>query len=133
HSYIGIIGRTIEPVFRPLGYDWKISIAVLTSFAAREVFVGNLATLYNLSEDAAEDETKIIDRMANEKRADGTPVYTFATGISLLLFYTFAMQCLSTVGVNNKETNSWKWTVVQLIFMTVVAYVAALIAYQLLK
>src|SRR5690606_25693554 len=87
HSYIGIIGRTIEPVFRPLGYDWKISIAVLTSFAAREVFVGNLATLYNLGEDAAEDETKIIDRMANEKRADGTPIYTFATGISLLLFY----------------------------------------------
>ncbi len=133
HSYIGIIGRTIEPVFRPLGYDWKISIAVLTSFAAREVFVGNLATLYNLGGDDAEDETKIIDRMANEKRADGTPVYTFATGISLLLFYAFAMQCLSTVGVTKKETNSWKWTFVQLIFMTVVAYVAALIAYQLLK
>jgi ferrous iron transport protein B len=103
HSYIGIIGRTIEPVFRPLGYDWKISIAVLTSFAAREVFVGNLATLYNLGEEATEDETKIIDRMANEKRADGTPVYTFATGISLLLFYAFAMQCLSTVGVTKKQ------------------------------
>lgn len=133
HSYIGIIGRTIEPVFRPLGYDWKISIAVLTSFAAREVFVGNLATLYNLGEDAAEDETKIIDRMANEKRADGTPIYTFATGISLLLFYAFAMQCLSTVAVTKKETNSWKWTLVQLVFMTAVAYIAALIAYQLLK
>lgn len=133
HSYIGIIGRTIEPVFRPLGYDWKISIAVLTSFAAREVFVGNLATLYNLGGDDAEDETKIIDRMANETRADGTPVYTFATGISLLLFYAFAMQCLSTVAVTKKETNSWKWTVIQLIFMTAVAYIAALIAYQLLK
>lgn len=133
HSYIGIIGRTIEPVFRPLGYDWKISIAVLTSFAAREVFVGNLATLYNLGEEAAEDETKMIDRMANEKHADGKAVYSFATGISLLLFYAFAMQCLSTVGVTKKETNSWKWTFVQLFFMTAVAYVAALIAYQLLK
>lgn len=133
HSYIGIIGRTIEPVFRPLGYDWKISIAVLTSFAAREVFVGNLATLYNLGEDAAEDETKIINRMANEKRADGTAVYSLATGISLLLFYAFAMQCLSTVGVTKKETNSWKWTFVQMFFMTTVAYIAAFIAYQLLK
>jgi len=133
HSYIGIIGRTIEPVFRPLGYDWKISIAVLTSFAAREVFVGNLATLYNLGEEAAEDETKIIDRMANEKREDGTAVYGFATGISLLLFYAFAMQCLSTVGVTKKETNSWKWTIIQMVFMTGVAYIGALIAYQLLK
>ncbi|WCM41423.1 ferrous iron transport protein B [Flavobacterium sp. CBA20B-1] len=133
HSYIGIIGRTIEPVFRPLGYDWKISIAVLTSFAAREVFVGNLATLYNLGEDATEDEAKIINRMANEKRPDGTAVYTLATGFSLLLFYAFAMQCLSTVAVTKKETNSWKWTFVQMAFMTTVAYIAAFIAYQLLK
>src|SRR5690606_31434567 len=99
NSYIGLAGKAIEPVFRPLGYDWKISIAVLTSFAAREVFVGNLATLYNLGADAEEDEAKIIDRMANEKRPDGTPMFNFATGISLLLFYAFAMQCLSTVGV----------------------------------
>ncbi|UUV22151.1 ferrous iron transport protein B [Paenimyroides aestuarii] len=133
HSYIGIIGRTIEPVFRPLGYDWKISIAVLTSFAAREVFVGNLATLYNLGEDATEDEAKIINRMANEKRPDGTAVYTLATGFSLLLFYAFAMQCLSTVAVTKKETNSWKWTFLQMAFMTTVAYIAAFIAYQLLK
>lgn len=133
HSYIGIIGRTIEPVFSPLGYDWKMSIAVLTSFAAREVFVGNLATLYNLGGEDAEEETKIIDRMRSEKRADGTPVYSFATGVSLLLFYAFAMQCLSTVGVTKKETNSWKWTFVQLIFMTAVAYIAAFIAFQLLK
>jgi len=133
HSYIGIIGRTIEPVFSPLGYDWKMSIAVLTSFAAREVFVGNLATLYNLGGQDAEEETKIIDRMRSEKRADGTPVYSFATGVSLLLFYAFAMQCLSTVGVTKKETNSWKWTFVQLIFMTAVAYIAAFIAYQLLR
>ena len=103
NSYIGLAGKAIEPVFRPLGYDWKVSIAVLTSFAAREVFVGNLATLYNLGADAEEDEAKIIDRMANEKRADGTPMFTFATGVSLLLFYAFAMQCLSTVGVTKKK------------------------------
>lgn len=131
-SYIGMIGKEIEPVFRPLGYDWKMSIAVLTSFAAREVFVGNLATLYNMGSEG-EDEGKMIDRMASETRADGTPMFTLATGISLLLFYAFAMQCLSTVGVTKKETNSWKWTVFQMIFMTGFAYIVALIAYQLLK
>lgn len=135
HSYIGIIGRTIEPVFRPLGYDWKVSIAVLTSFAAREVFVGNLAVLYNLGADldVEEDSGRIIDTLANEKRTDGTPVYSFAMGISLLLFYAFAMQCLSTVAITKKETNSWKWTVFQLVFMTGFAYIVSLVAYQLLK
>lgn len=132
NSYIGIIGKSIEPVFRPLGYDWKVSIAVLTSFAAREVFVGNLATLYNMSSEG-EDEGKMIERMSNEKRPDGTPLFTFATGVSLLLFYAFAMQCLSTVGVTKKETNSWKWTAFQMAFMTGFAYIVALIAYQLLK
>ena len=105
----------------------------MTSFAAREVFVGNLATLYNLGSDAEEDNGKIINRMSSETRADGTPVYTLATGVSLLLFYAFAMQCLSTVGVTRKETNSWKWTFFQMIFMTSIAYVCAAIAYQLLK
>ncbi|MBA5793658.1 ferrous iron transport protein B [Flavobacterium sp. xlx-214] len=132
-SYIGMIGTTIEPVFRPLGYDWKMSIAVLTSFAAREVFVGNLATLYNLGEDVAEDDQRIVERMASEKREDGSVMFDFATGVSLLLFYAFAMQCLSTVGVTKKETNSWKWTAFQMIFMTGFAYIAALIAYQTLK
>lgn len=135
HSYIGIIGRTVEPVFRPLGYDWKVSIAVLTSFAAREVFVGNLAVLYNLGADldVEEDGGRIVDTLANEKRADGTSVYSFAMGISLLLFYAFAMQCLSTVAVTKKETNSWKWTVFQLVFMTGFAYIVSLAAYQILK
>lgn len=135
HSYIGIIGRTVEPVFRPLGYDWKVSIAVLTSFAAREVFVGNLAVLYNLGADldVEEDGGRIVDTLANEKRADGTPVYSFAMGISLLLFYAFAMQCLSTVAVTKKETNSWKWTAFQLVFMTGFAYIVSLVAYQILK
>mgnify|MGYP003482411599 FL=1 len=127
-----MIGKTIEPVFRPLGYDWKMSIAVLTSFAAREVFVGNLATLYNMASDG-EDEGKMIDRMANEKREDGSKMFNLATGVSLLLFYAFAMQCLSTVGVTKKETNSWKWTAFQMIFMTGFAYITAFIAYQVLK
>lgn len=131
-SYIGMIGKTIEPVFKPLGYDWKMSIAVLTSFAAREVFVGNLATLYNMASDG-EDEGKMIDRMANEKREDGSKMFNLATGVSLLLFYAFAMQCLSTVGVTKKETNSWKWTAFQMIFMTGFAYITAFIAYQVLK
>lgn len=131
-SYIGMIGKGIEPVFRPLGYDWKMSIAVLTSFAAREVFVGNLATLYNMGSHG-EDEGKMIERMSKETRADGTPMFTLATGVSLLLFYAFAMQCLSTVGVTKKETNSWKWTAFQMVFMTGFAYIVALIAYQMLK
>src|SRR5690606_36651123 len=117
HSYIGIIGRTVEPVFRPLGDDWKVSIAVLTSFAAREVFVATLAVLYNLGADldVEEDIGRIIDTLACEKHTDGSPVYSFAIGVSLLLFYGFAMQCLSTVGVTKKETNSWKWTAFQMI------------------
>lgn len=137
HSYIGMIGMAVEPVFRPLGYDWKMSIAVLTSFAAREVFVGNLAVLYNMGKDKdvedAEDSGKIIETLSQEKRADGSLVYDFPTGISLLLFYAFAMQCLSTVGVTKKETNSWKWTIFQMVFMTGFAYIVSLIAYQLLK
>ena len=134
-SYIGMIGRAIEPVFKPLGYDWKIGIAVLTSFAAREVFVGNLAVLYNLGADldVEEDSGTILTTLSNEKRPDGTPVYTFATGMSLLMFYAFAMQCLSTVGVMKKETNSWKWTVFQMVFMTGFAYVVSLLVYQFLK
>lgn len=132
NSYIGMIGKTIEPVFKPLGYDWKISIAVLTSFAAREVFVGNLATLYNIGS-SGEDEVKIVERMQAEIRPEGTPVFNLATGVSLLMFYAFAMQCLSTVAITKRETNSWKWTMFQMIFMTGLAYIVALVAYQILK
>ncbi|WP_430614418.1 ferrous iron transport protein B [Flavobacterium sp. JP2137] len=131
NSYIGIIGKGIEPVIRPLGYDWKIGIAVLTSFVAREVFVGTLATIYNVG--STEEEETIKNRMAAEVRPNGEKVFDFATGISLLLFYAFAMQCASTVAITKRETNSWKWTMFQLVFMTVFAYVVALIAYQLLK
>lgn len=130
-SYIGKIGKTIQPVFAPLGYDWKVSIAVLTSFAAREVFVGNLATLYNIGS-SGEDEELIIGKMRSQVREDGSPMFTLGTGVSLLLFYAFAMQCISTIAITRRETNSWKWTFIQVVFMTVLAYVSALLAYQIL-
>jgi ferrous iron transport protein B len=135
NSYIGIAGKGIEPVIRPLGYDWKIGIAIVSSFAAREVFVGTLATIYNIGSSAeSEDEATIRQRMAAEvDPITGKKVFNFATGASLLLFYAFAMQCISTLAITKKETNSWKWPIIQLIGMSGFAYVVALITYQLLK
>ena len=130
NSYIGIIGKSIEPVIKPLGYDWKIGIAVVTSFAAREVFVGTLATIYSVGNN---DDSTIKSKMQADVRADGTKTFNFPTGVSLLLFYAFAMQCVSTLAIVKKETNSWKWPIIQLIFMSGFAYIVALIAYQLLK
>ncbi|SFC94224.1 ferrous iron transport protein B [Algibacter pectinivorans] len=131
HSFIGIAGHAIEPVIRPLGYDWKIGIALISSFAAREVFVGTLATIYSVGSD--EEET-IKNRMAGEVNPIlGGPLFTLASGISLLLFYAFAMQCMSTLAIVKKETNSWKWPLLQLVIMTVFAYLVALMAFQFLK
>ena len=131
HSFIGIAGHAIEPVIRPLGYDWKIGIAIVSSFAAREVFVGTLATIYSVGND---DEDTIKNRMAGEVNPIlGGPLFNFASGISLLLFYAFAMQCMSTLAIVKKETNTWKWPTLQLIIMTAIAYISALIAYQFLK
>ena len=131
NSYIGIAGKAIEPAILPLGYDWKIGIAVISSFAAREVFVGTLATIYSVGSD--EEET-IKNRMASETHPEtGAPLFNLASGISLLLFYAFAMQCMSTLAIVKRETNSWKWPAAQLIFMSGFAYVVALIAYQLIK
>ncbi|WP_282148611.1 ferrous iron transport protein B [Algibacter lectus] len=131
HSFIGIAGHAIEPAIRPLGYDWKIGIAIVSSFAAREVFVGTLATIYSVGND---DEDTIKNRMAKEVNPVlGGPLFTLASGISLLLFYAFAMQCMSTLAVVKRETNSWKWPVWQLVIMTAIAYITALIAFQLLK
>ena len=133
NSYIGILGKTIEPVIRPLGYDWKIGIAVLSSFAAREVFVGTLATIYSVG-NHSEEETTIKNKMAAEVHpVTGDKIFNFATGISLLLFYAFAMQCVSTLAIVKKETNSWKWPIIQLVFMSGFAYIVSLIAYQVLK
>lgn len=136
HSYLGKMGQAIEPIVAPLGYDWKMGIALISSIAAREVFVGTLASIYSMGEveDTKEDRKKIKNRLAKEINPNtGKPVINFASGISLLLFYAFAMQCISTLATVKKETKSWKWPIIQLIFMTGLAYVSALIAYQLLK
>ena len=130
NSYIGIMGKAIEPMILPLGYDWKIGIALMSSFAAREVFVGTLATIYSVESDSQET---IKNRMAGEIRYDGTRLFNLPTGISLMLFYAFAMQCMSTLAIVKKETNSWKWPIIQLFSMTAFAYLAALMAYQILK
>jgi ferrous iron transport protein B len=133
NSYIGLAGKLIEPVIKPLGYDWKIGVAVVSSFAAREVFVGTLATIYSVGSHS-EEELTIKHRMAAEVNpVTGKKIFNFATGISLLLFYAFAMQCISTLAIVKKETNSWKWPIIQLVFMSGFAYTVALIAYQVLK
>ena len=132
NSYIGLMGKTIEPAISPLGYDWKIGIAIISSFAAREVFVGTLATIYSVG--GSDNEATIKNKMASEVHPDsGVKIFNFASGISLLLFYAFAMQCASTLAVTKKETNSWKWPMGQLIFMSGFAYIVALLAYQILK
>ena len=130
NSYIGILGKSIEPTILPLGYDWKIGIALVSSFAAREVFVGTLATIYSVESDGQETIQK---RMSAEVRQDGSLLFDLATGISLMLFYAFAMQCMSTVAVVKKETNSWKWPIIQLFSMTSIAYIVAFIAFQIIK
>ena len=132
-SYAGILGRSIEPVIEPLGYDWKIGIALVTSFAAREVFVGTMATLYSVGEDADENSTTLRNKMASAKRSDGTVVYTKATGYSLMIFYLLAMQCMSTLAIVKRETGTWKWPLIQLGYMTVIAYILSFIVYQLFR
>ena len=131
NSVLGHLGKTVEPIFKPLGYDWKISIGVLSSFAAREVFVGTMASIYSLGSDV-EEESTIVQRLKKERNPDGSLVYNLATGVSLLLFYAFAMQCMSTLAIVRKETKTWKWPIVQLFFMSGLAYLAAFLAYQLL-
>lgn len=133
YSYAGYIGRAMEPFIKPLGYDWKIGIALLTSFAAREVFVGTMATIYSIGSRGEEEDT-IRSRMQQEINPDtGRPRFDFPTGLSLLLFYTFAMQCMSTLAVVYRETKSWKWPFIQLIYMSMLAYLSALLAYQVLS
>ncbi|MES2454089.1 MAG: ferrous iron transport protein B [Bacteroidota bacterium] len=133
NSYAGILGHVIEPTIKPLGFDWKIGIALITSFAAREAFVGTMATIYSVDSDD-EEVTTLTSKMRGARNPDtGLPVFTFATAFSLMLFYAFAMQCMSTVAIVFRETKSWKWPMIQLVYMTAMAYVASLIAYQLLK
>lgn len=132
NSYIGIMGKAIEPAISPLGYDWKIGISIISSFAAREVFVGTLATIYSVGN--SDNEATIKSKMKEEVHPEtGQKIFNFASGISLLLFYAFAMQCISTLAITKKETNSWKWPAMQLVIMSGLAYFVALLAYQLLK
>jgi len=132
HSYIGKAGKWMEPVIQPLGYNWQIGISLITSFVAREVFVGSMATIYSVGETFESDQT-LLERMSHQRNGLGKPVYTLASGISLMLFYAFAMQCMSTLAVVRRETKSWKWPLIQLLYMTVLAYISALIAFNLLN
>ncbi len=128
NSYAGILGRTIEPAIRPLGFDWKIGIALITSFAAREVFVGTMATLYSVE---AKDNATLKQKMQSAVREDGTKVYTLPTALSLMVFYVLAMQCMSTLAVVKRETRSWKWPVIQFVYMTGLAYMMSFLVYHL--
>jgi ferrous iron transport protein B len=130
NSYIGIMGKSIEPVIEPLGYDWKMGIALITSFAAREVFVGSMATIYSVGEDD-DDHRGLLEKMRAERTAEGAPRYSLATGLSLMVFYAYAMQCMATLAVVRRETNSWKWPLMQLIAMAILAYLGALITYSI--
>lgn len=130
-SYAGIAGRLIEPIIKPLGFDWKIGIALITSFAAREVFVGTISTLYSIGKNA--DNLTIKQKLQQEKNAEGKPVFTMAVALSLVLFYLFAMQCISTLATVYRETKSWKWPVIQFTYMTGTAYIVSLVVYQVFK
>lgn len=133
NSYAGTLGKVIEPLIRPLGYDWKIGIALITSFAAREVFVGTMATLYSVGEDADQNSITLRQKMSAAVRPDGRKMYDLATGMSLLMFYVLAMQCMSTLAVVHRETKSWKWPVLQLTYMTGLAYLFSWLVYIALK
>ena len=129
NSYAGIVGKSIEPAITPLGYDWRIGIALVTSFAAREVFVGTMATLYSVGED--EEGLLLRDKLKAAKKEDGSPLFTLATAISLMIFYLFAMQCMSTLAIVKRETKSWKWPMIQLVYMTGLAYIMSFIFYRI--
>lgn len=131
NSYAGILGKTIEPVIEPLGYDWKIGIAIISSFAAREVFIGTMATLYAVADVEEEEHTTLKEKMLESKRSDGSQVYTLATGMSLLVFYAFALQCMSTIAIVKRETKSWKWPMVQLAYLSGLAYIGAWITFRI--
>src|SRR5690606_3946076 len=131
NSYAGLMGKSIEPVIKPLGYDWKIGIAIITSFAAREVFVGTMATLYSVGDE--ENDLKLKEKMQAATWPDGSKVFTLAAGVSLMVFYVFAMQCMSTLAIVRRETRTWKWPIIQFLYMTGLAYVMSWLAFEMLK
>jgi ferrous iron transport protein B len=132
HSYMGIFGKSIEPAIEPLGYDWKIGIALIASFAAREVFVGTMATIYAVGD--TESELTVKEHMARDiNRETMLPRYTLGVGASLLVFYALAMQCMSTLAVVYRETKGWKWPIIQFTYMSGLAYILSFISYQFFK
>ncbi len=133
NSYAGTLGKAIEPAIRPLGFDWKIGIALITSFAAREVFVGTMATLYSVGENSDDNSSTLRQKMNAAVRQDGTKVYNLATGLSLMVFYVLAMQCMSTLAIVKRETRSWKWPAIQLLYMTALAYFMSWLVYIIFK
>ncbi len=133
NSYAGTLGKAIEPVIKPLGYDWKIGIALITSFAAREVFVGTMATLYSVGDQDDENNSTLREKMAQATWPDGSKVYTLAAGMSLLIFYVIAMQCMSTLAIVKRETKSWKWPIIQFVYMTALAYIFSFITFWIFK
>jgi ferrous iron transport protein B len=133
YSYAGYFGRFIEPSIRPLGFDWKIGIALITSFAAREVFIGTMATIYSVG-DRSDDSDTVMEKMRQEVNPEtGKPMYTLAVSFSLLIFYVFAMQCMSTIAIVYRETKGWKWPIIQFFYMTGLAYLSSFVVYQLLS
>lgn len=130
HSYAGKLGHAIEPVIRPLGYDWKIGVALIASFAAREVLVSTLSIIYNVGKDENEGSQTLISAIKDEKKEDGTLVWSPLTALSLMVFFVLAMQCMSTVAIVRRETNSWRWPLFMIGYMTALAYVGALVTYQ---
>ncbi|MGE4000763.1 MAG: ferrous iron transporter B [Planctomycetaceae bacterium] len=130
YSLAGRLGRVVEPIFEPLGFDWRINVGVISSFAAREVVVSTLAIMYGMGEDAAEERSTLVETLRRQTRPDGTPVFTTATCLSLLTFFVLAMQCLPTQAVTRRETGSWKWAFFQLGYMTLLAYGVSFLVYQ---
>jgi len=130
NSYAGQLGHLIEPVIAPLGFDWKIGVALIASFAAREVLVSTLSIIYNVGKDETEESQTLMQAVRDAKREDGTPAWTPLTALTLMVFFVLAMQCMSTVAVTRRETNSWAWALFMVVYMTILAYVAAFVTYQ---
>jgi ferrous iron transport protein B len=130
NSYAGMLGRIIEPVIKPLGFDWKIGIALISSFAAREVLVSTLSIIYNVGSEASEEDESLLNAIRNAKDDDGNRVWTPLTALTLMVFFVLAMQCMSTVAIVRRETNSWGWTIFMVAYMTAIAYFAAFLTYQ---
>jgi ferrous iron transport protein B len=129
-SFAGRIGHAIEPVISPLGFDWKIGVALIASFAAREVLVSTLSIIYNVGKDEDAQSQTLINAIHDAKRDDGAPAWTPLTALTLMVFFVLAMQCMSTVAVVRRETNSWRWPIFMVVYMTGLAYLAALVTYQ---